>query len=427
MPDRPPPPDNEWLRQGAAGPVPMGDPTCEAPTFREVHRPTMKELSALADATLRAWKRGEPVYRMVAAVRHKATIAMFEGRICTNLQWISDFFDPTSPLFEMFGRVDHWSNGPDNTVALNAAMTFGTMKAHQLSDEPAWFELREDLAYSLLGTRLTGVRPSDVRLPLPGFYIELPTGLMTLYNNLTGEHEVRAVCVCEGSPRRNANVPIPATPVDVGYGRRLLVIAYCEPNANSVSPEDDNILYFSLPLFDDEKTIEELIEHDQQASGHDWRDEKMGGTFAGVKRSNLQLRNLLRSFVVNFLLYLSAPESDVTHKHADRIRQLRKGKRTRRVREQIKRLQDKPFWVVGSRVVVDPAMKEAVRHAGTRRGAQKAVNVLVMGHWRRQWFGPKTEEHPKGSGWYLKEIKPYVRNKVEGQPIFAHEYKVQGK
>jgi len=387
----------------------------------------MKELERLADATWRAWKRGEPVFRQVAAIRHKATMLMFEGKVCTNLQWISDFFNVDSPLFEFFGRVNHWSAGEDNTVTLNAAMTFGTMQAHKISDEPAWFELKEDLAYSLLGTRLTGVRPSDVRLPLPGFYIELPPGLMTLHNNLTGRHEVRCVCVCEGFPHKYDKEPFLPTADDVGYGRRLLIIAYCEPNENSVTPEDDNILYFSLPLFDETKTIEELIEYDHAVTGDDWRDDKVGGSFAGVDRTNLQLRNLLRSFVVNFLLYLSAPESDVTHKHANRIRQLRKGKKTRRVREQIKRLQDKPFWVVGSRVVVDPAVKAAVQHAGTKRGPQKAVNVLVMGHWRKQWFGPKTEEHPKGADWYLKEIKPYVRNKVEGQPIFAHEYKVKGQ
>lgn len=426
MPERRPSFDNEWLRQGSTGPVPLGDPSRSEPAFRQMPIPTPRDLVLLGNAALNTWQRGEPVFRLVAALRHKATLMMFEGKVCTNLQWISDFFDPESPLFAPFARVNHVSSGVDNTVALNAAMTFGTMQAHKISDEPAWFELREDLAYSLLGTRLTGVRPSDVRLPLPGFYIELPPGLMTLQNNLTGRHEVRCVCVCEGFPHQDTDVPLPPSANDVGYGRRLLVIVYCEPNEHSVTPEDDNILYFSLPLFEETKTIEELIDYDHSVTGHDWRDDAIGGAFAGVDRTNLQLRNLLRSFVVNFLLYLSAPESDIRHKHADRMATLRRGKKTRRVREQIRRLQAKPLWVVGSRVVVDPAVKAAVQHAGTKRGSQRAVNVLVMGYWRRQWVGPKTEANPKGSDWYMREIKPYVRNKIEGKPIFAHEYKVRG-
>jgi len=431
---RPPVPDNDWLRHGASGPVPIGTPSGDRRTFRQTADPVGKELKRHAEATWNTWKRGEPVFRLVTALRTMVTLAMFEGKVPTDLQWISDFFDPEAWFYEPFLGVNQINAGEDNSASLNATLAFTAMQALQVSDTPAWFELRDGLAHSLLATRLTGVRPSDVKMPLPGFYIELPPDLMYLTNNLTGRHEVRALCVAEGCPTKAASDIVASFPIDdspfresedVGYGRRLLIVVFCEPNENSITPEDDNILYFSLPLYDDERTVGELIEYDHTVTGDDWRDDKIGGAFAGVGRTNLQLRNLLRSFVVNFLLYLNAPESDICHKHADHVSKLRKGKTTRRVREQIKRLRRKPFWVVGSRVVVDPSIREAVRHAGTKRGPQKAVNVLVMGYWRKQWSGPKSEECPKGTKCRPKEIKPYVRNKVEGSPVFAHEYKVK--
>jgi hypothetical protein len=428
----PPPPNNEWLRQGSTGPVPLGTSGLAGVRTRNLPPKRPEELVKMARATWELWKRGGEVHRAVAALRSATTVAMYDHKVPTDLQWISDFFNEASPLFEPFVNINIGSMGPGNHVTLNAALAYSILKCLEVSDTPSWFEIKDDFAHALLATKLKGVKAGDVKLPLPGFYIELPPGLMTLLNNLTGEHVVRAISVCEGVTSPDAIQEGALTyfefPEKVAYGRRLLIMVYCDPNENSDNPEDDNLLYFSLPLYDDEMTIEDMLEHDREVAGSDWRDEKVGGTFAGVPRTNLQIRNVLQSFVVNFLIYLSSPEADVTHKHADRIRQLRKGKKRKstRARQAVERLKAQPSWVVGSRVVVDPDVRESVRHAGTSRGPQKAVNVQVMGFWRRQWRGKKTPEKPKGQEWYWKWIKPFVRNKVEGQPVLGHEYKVKG-
>ncbi len=427
----PPPPNNEWLRQGSTGPVPLGGTTRAGEGYRNLPKKSIQDLQKMAQVSWDMWKRGQPVYRAVTALRTATTVAMLDHRVPTELQWISDFFNEDSWLFEPFLHINVGSAGPGNHATLNAALCFSILKALQVGDTPSWFEIKDDLAHALLATKLRGVKAEDVKLPLPGFYIELPPGLMTLLNNLTGEHEVRAIAVSEGVTAPDAINERALTyfdfPENVAYGRRLLIMVYCEPNENSANPEDDNLLYFSLPLHDENMTIEEMLEHDRQVAGPDWRDEKVGGTFAGVPRTNLEIRNVLRSFVVNFLLYISSPEADVEHKHAGRIRQLRKGKgrKSTRVRQAVARLRAEPFWVVGSRVVVDPSVRESVRHAGTSRGTQKAVNVQVMGFWRKQWRGKKTPDKPKGQEWYWKWIEPFVRNRVEGAPVLGHEYKVK--
>ncbi len=177
-------------------------------------------------------------------------------------------------------------------------------------------------------------------------------------------------------------------------------------------------------MFDEGKTLEELLEYDRSITGFDWRDDKVGGTVAGVKRTNLELRTLIRGFVVNLLLYLATPNADVLHASEGRLRALRKKKRTRRVRQQIKAVQDRPDWVVGTRIKVKPGVREALQHVGTGKGRAAAYNVLVRGYWRRQWRGPKTEEKPKGQEWYWRWIEPTVRNQDAKGGVLGHEYEV---
>lgn len=404
--------------------------------YRKLPPKSPNELLRMSRVSWDIWKRGDPVHRPLAAVRTATTVAMFGHKVPTNLRWISDFFNEDSWLFEPFLMLNAGSMmaaGPENHATLNAALCFTILKCLETSDTPSWFEIKDDLAHALLATKLKGVKAGDVKLPLPGFYLELPPGVMTLRNDTTGEHTVRSISVCEGATTPEDEADRDLTyfeyPSGVAYGRRLLIMVYCEPNENSQTPEDDHLLYFSLPLHDENRTVEEMLEHDQRVSGPNPDNDKIGGTIAGVPRTHAQLRDVLRSFVVNFLIYLSSPEADVEHKNAERIRQLRKGKgkKSARKRAIVERLQAEPFWVVGSSVVIAPGVRESVRCAGTPRGAQRAVNVQVMGFWRRQWHGKKTAEKPRGQEWSWKWIRPYVRNRVEGAPVLGHEYKLKNR
>lgn len=398
---------------------------------RRVPTATPQQLKALYQASMRAWQEKRPVFRIIAAMRTNACLALWHERVPTNLHWVSDFLDPDGPLAEPFLEMCSYSAGlRDSSMALNAALAYGTMQCLQVSDVPPWFALSDALAHTLMATHLRGVYPRDVRTPFPGFYIELPPGMLTLRNHYTDEHEVRAICVCEGNPQplsaRNAAIPMLVDiAAQVGYGRRLLIVAFCEPNHNSVSPEDDNILFFSLPLDDDTQTVEALLIRDYDLVGTHEHDDQIGGSLAGMPRTNIDLRNLLRGFVINFLLYLGSPHADREHAHAARISALRKEKRTRRVRDQIARLSAEPLWVVGSRLKIDPRITAAVRDAGTAQGRAVALNVLVRGYWRRQWTGKKTPENPKGSDWHMVHIPPTVRNYDPATKVRAHEYQVK--
>ena len=415
-----PPLDKEWLRQGASGPVPMGEPTVAGRTCREVPRVSKKRMKQMLEAANRRWKAGEPIFRIMTTIRVTACTETYEGRVATDLSWISDFYDPESVLHGPFQLINMFQHLTDSAT-LNAALTYMMMKSVEMSDTPSWYAVGDGLARSLLGTQLKGVYPGDVKLPMPAFFVELPPGLLTLLNNQTGDHEVRALGVAEGCPQHNPRV----SPTDGPYGRRLLVMAFCEPNENSIAPEDDNILYFSLPLYDDTKPLEELLATDRELSGPDWRDEMIGGTLAGAGRTNLELRNLIRGFVVNLLLYLATPNADVLHANEGQLKRLRKKKRTKGVRRQIKKVQERPDWVVGSRVVIKPGVRKALERAGTSKGRQAAYNVLVRGYWRRQWRGKKTEEKPKGQSWYWRWIEPTVRNRDASGGVLGHEYEVK--
>jgi hypothetical protein len=133
---------------------------------------------------------------------------------------------------------------------------------------------------------------------------------------------------------------------------------------------------------------------------------------------------VLGSFVVIFVLYGGIPYADGVQVHAERLKTLRKGKRTHLVKEQIARLQNDPVWVVGSRLKIDPRIRDAVRDAGTAKGRTVALNVLVRGYWRRQWTGKKTPENPKGQSWYMVHIEPVIRNYDPAKKVRAHEYEM---
>lgn len=413
---------NEWVPPQHAPPT-IG--------FRTVTPVPIAKLQKMSQTVIDMWKRGLPIYRPLSTLRETLTIRLFDNRIPTDLQWISDFFEERSWMFDPFMELNSGVLEPTDYTTMNASLSFSIFKALEVSDTPSWFEVGSDLVYALLATRLRGVRPEDVKLPLPGFYVALPPGIITLRDNVTGDHEVRACSISEGCTRPKeqleTNVAYSAYPDELRHGRRLLLMFYCEPNENSSNPADDNLLYLSIPLYSPSQPIEELLEHDLHVAGPDDADHDIGGTVAGVSYTHLELRKLLRFFVVNFLLYLASPESDIQHKHAKHIRALRKGKgkKSRRNKDAIKRLEKEPFWVVGSRVVIDPSVRESVRGTGTPTGKQRAVNVPVMGYWRRQWRGRKTPDTPKGQDWYMRWIDPTVRNRVEGVPILGHEYKIR--
>lgn len=411
--------------------------------WRQVAPLSNAEWRQLIAAVERRWRAGETTGRLMSALRTQTVLTAFSGRVPLGLEWTDALLDHHSWVCDPFVQVLRWGEaaGTSADLGLHAAITFASLQCLQVSDTPPWFNLSESLAYSLIGTRLRGVRPADVALPFPGLYIELPRDMLYVHHEWTGMHEARVICLAEGSPSEHSALvstqlamkdlnltlddlrkhPEYNARVQMTFGRRLLIMCYCDANQHSRSPEDDNITYCSLPLGDDSCSIEDLLALDDEVSGTDPQGGEIGAALLGHEMTRDEMRNLLRSFAVNFLMYLSSPELDKVHSHEKRIQALQKKKKNRRVRDQIQRLRAKPEWDIGSRVVVTPGLREAVSRSTVAGGRQVATNILVRGHWRRQWYGPKTEDKPKGQSQHWKWIAPTVRNPAPGK-VFGHEY-----
>lgn len=417
------PPNNEWVRQGASGPVPLLKTKPSGFTYRTAERPSRPEMARWLLYADRQWRKGHDVGRLMATIRSWGCLGAFDGKVFTDLSWMSDFFDPESPLYEPFRETCATTNlMPGTNEELNAALAFAVMQTLQDSDTPSFFRLSEGLTWKLLSTELKGVYPDDIRLPMQGFYVEVPKGVMYLLNNLTGWHPLQSLCIVEGNPVKNPRVSVNVD-LEYGYGRRLLILAHCAANENSSDPGDDNVMYFSLPLFDSERSIEDMMKQDFQVvqeRGGDWRDEKVGGTFMGHKKTNLELRNLLRQFVINVLLYMNSPNADIQHVHQDRIRALQRQKKGRKKNaKQIQKLKSEKVWLVGTKVQFDPRIRQ-LAEGGKKGGGQKLrYKSLVRGHWRRQAYGPK---------WSLRKlrwIEPHVRGGDLPGQVLGHEYEVK--
>lgn len=382
-----------------------------------------------------AWRRKDPVFRWVEKYRTMFWMVLFQRTVLTELQWTNDFM-VVEPLERYMSELQALTQSDD--IMIPIVTSFVTMKTLERSDTPAWFSLSEDLVYSLLATQLTGVQSDDIKLPLPGFYLEIPPGIMYLENPTTGSHEVRTLAVAEGYLESEAElktrsiaegygVDIPGAPNGF-QGRRLLIYATCEPNENSKSVYDDHVFYLSLPLACDKGlSVDDMIKQ-EDAVLHTInlpKGDELGGHILGVPHTSEEMIRLVRSFVTNFLIYFASPKADVEHKHESHMRKLRKKKRTQKVRAQLDRLQKEPYWVVGSKVVVNAGVRQALQKSGAKGTRKAAYNVLVRGHWRRQWRGKKTPESPKGADWHWVWIEPTVRNFDAAKQIKAHEYQVK--
>lgn len=389
--------------------------------YAHVPKDTRKRILDVMEEVDRIWKQGKPVQRRVQTVLGP-------------LMWQAQTgIEPEKLDLGSATEIEHlmqpgWTQQWDNLVNIAAHAVLGSIQIHQRFDEetfnasvqipfvalfiymsarrfgtPSVFELRDNLAEKLVLTDVDAIKPSDVQLPLPGFYIQMPPGALELWNDQTGWHQASFVGVAEslveGGPRR---------------GRTLDTLFWCEPNARSTSATDDNaqVSFISLPedyegsLEDYEASIKETVLDRVRVKRPfvKWQGRELGFE-DGFK--------LLRKFVVNFCLYLSSPNPDIqptggkqTWKEVvDKAEDARKhGPRARR---QVTIGKNFSLWDVGRRT-------EKLQRMLT------ATDILVRGHWRPQAHGPR---------WSLRKIiwiEPFVRRPT-GADAAGHEYRVEGE
>jgi hypothetical protein len=372
-------------------------------------------------AVVRAWPRLEGMYiasqdaikRGKPTFRHRAEIvnALAEERCpeaAKDCGWYSELLDPHTDVGADWLRV--WS---DDVAAAPGSLLYLPQDEMdiELQDRcrtdsvlawcsarwreygKCWFRLEDALVHALM--------------PLPAIYVEFPRGVLSLYHRLTGWHDTRALYVCEGY----YNSPY----LDL-CGRRLLIVADTEPNANSSDVLDNNFVHWTVPLSDPHKSVETLC------SQLDAKHNELAGTIyesyveatsAKILGSVVPKRagmELLQRFVLNMLLFLT---SDQAATERVQLKSTKKGRRAARHGG----LPPHNLTLVRSNVKIAPGIREAYR-SGRATDRKITVRTVVRGHYRRQACGPRHSERK------LIWIAPHIRGKDVATALRGHEYSV---
>lgn len=377
---------------------------------------TMHEVETL-------WKQGKPVQRRAQTVLqpqmwHAHTGIEPEKLDIGSASDISDLMQPGfTPQWEqliniaaasVLGSIQtHGSGLGYEQFMASLQLPFSALYIYMCARRfgtPSVFELRDNLAEKLILTDTDQIRPDEVRLPLPGFYVQMPPSALELWNKQTGWHKVSFVGIAESVVQEGPRM-----------GRGLTTLFWCEPSEKSTSATDDNaqVSFISLP-----EGYEGSIEKYETAIRDDDAFSPSGLTrqafcrWQGQDLSFTEGHRLLRRFAINFCLYLSSPNPDVQPTGGKQTwhEVIEKAEAAHGAGPHAKRQvtvgKNFSLWEVGRNV----------------RRLQKltATDILVRGHWRSQ---------AHGTGRLLRRrmwIEPFVR-RATGEDVPGHEYAVHGE
>jgi len=261
------------------------------------------------------------------------------------------------------------------------------------SDAPNWFILSEGLAWKLVTTEVRGVAAEDLVMPVPGFFIEVPAGLLSCIDADGERQAIRAIGVSEmlaGEERRFHCVVI----------NDSLTLEFVQLQLRLVGSLDE-----ILAKLNEDRRVPEI--------------------FANAWVGDKKVDDLARSvglLVFNFLLYLNSPRAVKQHanaKHIEHVKERSKGQSKKEVARRVKKLASVPEWLVGTDVELDPELKQAVKESRTGVVNILRYKVLVRGHWRNQACGPKFADRR------LTWIEPYVKGKDLPGLIQGHNYHIK--
>jgi hypothetical protein len=385
-----------------------------------------RERRRLVETTMnevgRAWQQGKAVQRRQQMVLMPAIWAAIldadPGLVeIGHVADMESLFDPSCPSRDAV--LDLAAHGFMGTLATKSReeirrssavavqlplATFWVYLMSRRYGAPSVFDLREGLAERLVATSHVGVLPRDVRLPFPGVYVQMPPGSLQLWNQKTGWHSASLVGLSESDviegPRR---------------GRCLVSVFWCEPNEVSTGPGDDNAQVVFTSLHDDwEGSVDALEAKVIADAGPDGIEVYTGPMvkWQGVEYRGAAGHSLLRSFLVNFCLYLSSPNPDVLPTSRGRSwsetmdaleEAAERSERTKtQVRPRISTGKNFSLWDVG---------RNATRLRAT------GTDIAVHGFWRRQPCGPRWSRRK------LIWIEPYIRQATGAEPA-GHDYQV---
>ena len=390
------------------------------PMMAEASRDAQKQLVSVMDEVEKLWRQGKSVQRrtqtVLAPLIWQAQSGIEPEKL--DIGTATDMLDLMQP-----GYTPQWSRLLD----IAAISLLGSMQMHQgrmskaqflasvqlpftalyiymaarRFGAPSVFELRDSLAEKLILTDADKIKPSDVQLPLPGFYIQMPPGALEMWNEATGWHKVTFVGIAEGYSNES-----------IRPGRVLMSVFWGEPNERSTSATDDNaqVSFISVPEeYDGSIEQYEATLRDQEHITNRQSFVRWNGTEFSFDDGH----KLLRKFVVNFCLYLSSPNPDI---------QPTGGKQT--WKDVVDKAEDArkagPYAKRPVTVGKNFSLWDVGRRVNRLQRTMTATDILVRGHWRRQVHGPR---------WSLRQviwIEPFVRRPTGGD-VEGHEYAVEDR
>lgn len=247
------------------------------------------------------------------------------------------------------------------------------------------YEVHPDIADMLLNTKLD-VDTVLVKSPFPEIVINVPTGLLEVFNDRTGMHSIYTIYVNfqEESPTN----------------KMLRVLLVGKANENSMHQYDDGFYYFRVPLKEGKIStcLDECLEK--------WKDDPLQKTFGSQNDTNLVPRAY--QFVLNILLYITSSESDIRVEKAQydvmskRLEGLKSKGKIQKLQKRLAKESQINRYVIGSSINLTPEERELYK--SLRSGNRHQIRYPVGGHWRAQWYGPKEASYQKP-----KWIRPHFR------------------
>jgi len=267
------------------------------------------------------------------------------------------------------------------------------------------YEVSSGLRWQLENTELQKYPTDGLRSPFPCVYIALPEKTYKVYNEWTDWHDVDGVYIVEDTET------IPRT-------WRMIVTGL--PNENSFQKEYDDALYHWVIRLPENKSVEEALQESfdvaiRQIEGEkQFKKVKKDGEIVDVeiaveknaiaKRQYFDMmhKSLVSIFryVMKVMIYATLPDYEWVYKDASseydslraRADKLIPGStKKKKILSRMKMLGAHPRILLGGRIVVDRATREAFE-AGTSEGRHQHVRSLVTGHFHHYWIGPKGQQ-----------------------------------
>lgn len=408
--------------------------------FRQVEMPSDKAIRRLLTDLKSAIETNKPVHKMFLALMVWTWGHLVKGKIPTGLTDPSEMYStrlhPVAnellPFMLEATQITAKLYNQDELKQLlsiihdEAASAFLIFKSLSFSDDLNWFIPSEDLVYSILATDLKGLGPSDVFLPLPVIFIELPPRLFWMRSD-RGIHEVRAIGVTECISDFNAaeigfrdiiglDYEVKSEITTLMSGRRLFLNVVKSSIPGDTGIDDVSTSCFSLPLNDPDVCLTDLLDREEAAyldyrKNHkieDFTPISSWGRIGEVECNRFQFRKALLSFVLGILMYMTT--TTATRKPRVVGSKTRKKRRGGSSKSAIRTKE----WLIGSEIKLSAEVRESINR-GTR--SSHVVKTVVRGYFRRQHHGPKN------SLIKIIQIQPTVRNYGLPGSIQGHTYR----